>query len=166
MSPFCESAKMAAPPLKNSRALRQPHPTRDYCACANLLTLPFYKSHSSPRLGATLSFPRPTGSLGLPLNFALWTWVFSWAFFESGVFPNSWKLGMGEEYFQSKGRAGVKQHGCKTTRNSKHYTLLPILLTVFYSANNCSLCTCGTSVLISIISSHFIVEETEPCRFK
>jgi hypothetical protein len=33
--------RIASPLNRNSCALRQPHPTRDYCACANFLNLPF-----------------------------------------------------------------------------------------------------------------------------
>jgi hypothetical protein len=90
MSPFCESAKMAASPLNKFPCSKTAPPLPETTApVLTSLPSPFYKSHCSPRLWAVPSLPSQPGSLGLPLNFALWTWVFSWAFFESSVFPNS-----------------------------------------------------------------------------
>jgi hypothetical protein len=89
MSPFCKSAKMAAPPLNK-------FPCSKTAPSLPETTVPVLTSYPPPSIKATARpgsglrhlFPGQPGSLGLPLNFALWTWVFSWAFFESSVFPN------------------------------------------------------------------------------
>jgi hypothetical protein len=76
MSPFCESAKMAALPLKKFPCSKTAPPLPETTALTSL-TSPFYKSYCSPRLGAASSLPSQPGSLGLPLNFALWMRDFS-----------------------------------------------------------------------------------------
>jgi hypothetical protein len=74
MSPFCESAKMAALPLsKFPRSKTAPPLPETTAPVLTFLPSPFYKSHCSPRLWAAPSFPWPAGSLSLPLNLALWT---------------------------------------------------------------------------------------------
>jgi hypothetical protein len=86
--PFYPQTSLEKLPRTNSCALRQPHPyQRLPTHVLTSLTNPFYKSHAWPRFAAVPSFPpRQPGSLGLPLNFALWTWDFScelslWAVF-------------------------------------------------------------------------------------
>jgi hypothetical protein len=78
MSPFCESAKMAALPLNKFPHSKTASPlTETTASVLTSLPYPFYKSHCSPRLGVAPSSPGQPGSLGLPLNFALWMRDFS-----------------------------------------------------------------------------------------
>jgi hypothetical protein len=65
MSPFCESAKMAAPPLNKFPRSKIAPPLPE--TTAPVLTSspsPFYKSHCSPRLRAAPSFPWPAWQFG------------------------------------------------------------------------------------------------------
>jgi hypothetical protein len=65
MSPFCESAKMAALPLnKFPRSKTAPPLPETTAPVLTSLPSPFYKSHCSPRHGAAPSFPRPAWQFG------------------------------------------------------------------------------------------------------
>jgi hypothetical protein len=65
MTPFCESAKMAAPPLnKFPRSKTAPTLPETTAPVLTSLPSPFYKSHCSPRLGAEPSFPQPAWQFG------------------------------------------------------------------------------------------------------
>jgi hypothetical protein len=78
MSPFRESAKTAAPPLKKFPCSKSAPPLPETTApVLTSLPSPFYKSHCSPRLRAAPSFPQPAWQFGPALNFPLWTWDFS-----------------------------------------------------------------------------------------
>jgi hypothetical protein len=65
MSPFCESAKIAAPPLNKLPRSKTAPPLPETTAHAlTSFPSPFYKSHCSPRLGAAPSFPWPAWQFG------------------------------------------------------------------------------------------------------
>jgi hypothetical protein len=62
---FCESAKMAAPPLNKFWHSKTAPPLPETTAhVLTSLPFPFYKSHCLPRLGAAPSFPRPAWQFG------------------------------------------------------------------------------------------------------
>jgi hypothetical protein len=65
MSPFCESTKMAAPPLNKFPCCKTAPPLPETTApLLTSLPSPFYKSHCSPRLWAAPSFPQPAWQFG------------------------------------------------------------------------------------------------------
>jgi hypothetical protein len=65
MSPFCESAKMAAPPLNQFSSSKTAPPLPETTVHAlTSFSSPFYKSHCSPRLWAAPSFPWPAWQFG------------------------------------------------------------------------------------------------------
>jgi hypothetical protein len=87
MSPFCESVKMAAPPLNKFPCSKTAPPLPETTALVlTSLPSPFYKSHCLPRLGAAPCFPWPAWQFGpaiklcsMDMNFLmsfLWEWHF------------------------------------------------------------------------------------------
>jgi hypothetical protein len=65
MSPFCESAKMAALPLNKFLSSKTAPPLPETTApVLTSLPSPFYKRHCLPRLGAAPSFPWPAWQFG------------------------------------------------------------------------------------------------------
>jgi hypothetical protein len=94
MSPFRESAKMAAPPLnKFPCSMTAPPLPQTTAQALTSLPSPFYKSNCSPRLGAVPSFPWPAWQFGPAIKLcSMDARLFSWTFFVSGVFPNSYHL--------------------------------------------------------------------------
>jgi hypothetical protein len=126
MSPFCESAKMAALPLNKFPCSKTAPPLPETTAhVLTSLPSPFYKSHCSPRHGVAPSFPWPAWQFGPTIKLcSMDVRLFFWVFFESGVFPNSQQCVKGSESLQTTWEGNAWSCGGETEigdlRNVEH----------------------------------------------